>query len=443
MQEIKTNPTVRHTTPLQLLAAFAATVAVLFVLLLGACALPAQPVLEHVYDSAQTIQQEGLYPEYFGFKLFQMDNYTDTIMLFEAAAMGEQDPLTAMMTATAYNVDNFETMAGDLAVYCERTIPLSTGAQKAVQLVPFSYARYWHGYLIWLRPLLLLMPYTGVRIVQYIVLFSLLAVVLVQLRRRCGLRAAVWFAVSQLAVSVWFVPHQVQYFTCFMIAYAGCAWVLAKPRRSDVLCLGLLVLGTATAFCDLLVTPIITLGLPLTCWLLEPQQRLRGGVPQCALAVGGSLCWGTGYALCWAGKWALAGAVTGNNVLADALHQAEVRTTADTWHGMELTWRNIFGFLYDTLNSHHLFWPALAVLAVLIALFILSIRSKTALVRALPLALTTCMTPAWFVLLRTHSIQHGWFTWRALGLTVFAGLAFLYYACDLRAARRRLQKGSI
>ena len=443
MQEIKTTPTVRHTTPLQLLAAFAATVAVLFVLLLGACALPAQPVLEHVYDSAQTIQQEGLYPEYFGFKLFQMDNYTDTIMLFEAAAMGEQDPLTAMMTATAYNVDNFETMAGDLAVYCERTIPLATGAQKAVQLVPFSYARYWHGYLIWLRPLLCVMSITGVRVVQYLVLFALLAVILWQLRRQCGLRAMVWFAVSQLAVSVWFVPHQVQYFTCFMIAYAGCAWVLAKPRRSDVLCLGLLVLGTATAFCDLLVTPIITLGLPLTCWLLEPQQRLRGGVPQCALAVGGSLCWGTGYALCWAGKWALAGAVTGNNVLADALHQAEVRTTADTWHGMELTWRNIFGFLYDTLNSHHLFWPALAVLAVLIALFILSIRSKTALVRALPLALTTCMTPAWFVLLRTHSIQHGWFTWRALGLTVFAGLAFFYYACDLRAARRRLQKGSI
>ena len=166
MQEIKTNPTVRHTTPLQLLAAFAATVAVLFVLLLGACALPAQPVLEHVYDSAQTIQQEGLYPEYFGFKLFQMDNYTDTIMLFEAAAMGEQDPLTAMMTATAYNVDNFETMAGDLAVYCERTIPLATGAQKAVQLVPFSYARYWHGYLIWLRPLLLVTDITGVRVVR-------------------------------------------------------------------------------------------------------------------------------------------------------------------------------------------------------------------------------------------------------------------------------------
>ena len=389
---------------LRALAAFAGTLAILFVLLLAAYALPGERVRQHVYDSARTIQNEGLYPEYLGFKLFQMDNYTDTLMLFEAASADELPPLQAMMTNTAYNVDNFETLADDLAWYIEKD--WSTGAQRtdAPALEPFSYARYWHGYLIWLRPLLLLMPYTGVRIVQYIVLFALLAVVLVQLRRRCGLRAAVWFAVSQLAVSVWFVPHQMQYFTCFMIAYAGCAWVLSKPRRSDVLCLGLLVLGTATAFCDLLVTPIITLGLPLTCWLLEPQQRLRGGVPQCALAVGGRLCWGTGYALCWAGKWALAGAVTNNNVLADALHQAEVRTTADTWHGMELTWSNIFIFLYDTLNSHHLFWPALAVLAVLIALFILSIRSKTALVRALPLALTTCMTPAWFVLLRTHSI---------------------------------------
>lgn len=440
MQEIKANPTVRHTTPLQLLAAFAATVAVLFVLLLGACALPAQPVLEHVYDSAQTIQQEGLYPEYFGFKLFQMDNYTDTIMLFEAAAMGEQDPLTAMMTATAYNVDNFETMAGDLAVYCERTIPLATGAQKAVQLVPFSYARYWHGYLIWLRPLLLITDITGVRVVQYLVLAVLFAAVAVLLRRRCGLRAAVWFAVSQLLVTAFWAPHQVQFFTCFAVAYAGCVWVLAKPRRSDDVCLALLVLGVVTSFCDLLVTPVLTLGLPLVCWLLEPQQRLRAGTRQCGIVVGGSLTWGVGYLLCWASKWVLAGLVTGQNVIADALHQVGVRTAADSWHGMELTWRNILHFVYTTLAGKHLFWPLVLAVVLLLALFAASIRDRQQLARALPLGLCALMTPAWFIVLRTHSIQHGWFTWRALGLTVFAGLAFLYYCCDVRQIAKRLKR---
>lgn len=440
MQEIKTNPTVRHTTPLQLLAAFAATVAVLFVLLLGACALPAQPVLEHVYDSARTIQQEGLYPEYFGFKLFQMDNYTDTIMLFEAAAMGEQDPLTAMMTATAYNVDNFETMASDLAVYCERTIPLSTGAQKAVQLVPFSYARYWHGYLIWLRPLLLVTDITGVRVVQYLVLAALFAAVAVLLRRRCGLRAAVWFAVSQLLVTAFWAPHQVQFFTCFAVAYAGCVWVLAKPRRSDDVCLALLVLGVVTSFCDLLVTPVLTLGLPLVCWLLEPQQRLRAGTRQCGIVVGGSLTWGVGYLLCWASKWVLAGLVTGQNVIADALHQVGVRTAADSWHGMELTWGNILHFVYTTLAGKHLFWPLVLAVVLLLALFAASIRDRQQLARALPLGLCALMTPAWFIVLRTHSIQHGWFTWRALGLTVFAGLAFLYYCCDVRQIAKRLKR---
>ena len=104
---------------------------------------------------------------------------------------------------------------------------------------------------------------------------ALLAAVLWLLRRRCGLRACLWFAASQLLVTVFWVPHQVQYFTCFALGYAGCVWVLAKPRRSDALCLALLVLGVATAFCDLLVTPILTLGLPLVCWLLEPQRTYK------------------------------------------------------------------------------------------------------------------------------------------------------------------------
>lgn len=422
---------------LRALAVFGVTIGLLFLLLLGAYALPGGPVRAHLEPSAQTIIQEGLYPSYFGFKLFQMDNYTDTLMLMEAATADETDPLTAMMTNTAYNVDNFETLGEDLARYLEAR---AAGENAPADLEPFSYARYWHGYMIWLRPLLCLMPYSGVRVVQYLVLFALFAAVLVLLRRCCGLRAAVWFAVSQLLVTFFWVPHQIQYFTCFAIAYAGCAWVLARPRRSDALCLGLVALGVATAFCDLLVTPILTLGLPLACWLLEPQQRLRAGGRQCALAFGGCLCWGTGYGVAWALKWVLAGLVTGQNIIADAVHQIGVRTAADTWHGMELTWSNIIQFVYSTLAERGLFWPLALLAVVLVAVFCLSVRSRAALGRAAPLALAAVLPLVWFAALRTHSIQHGWFTWRALGLTLFAGMAFLYYACDLRTIGKRLKQ---
>ncbi len=433
-------------TPFRLAARFAGraavtlvlTLAVLFVLLLGAFALPGGPVRANIARSVPLLQAEGLYPEFFGFKLFQMDNYTDTVMLFEAAAADETDPLTAMMTATAYNVDNFETLPDDLAAYLEARQQGLTGAETGLE--PFSYARYWHGYLIWLRPLLLVLTYGQVRIVQYLVWIVLIGALLWRLWRVCGWRPAVWFALSQAAVTAFFAPHQVQFFTCFAVGYAACLWVLAKPRTAAALAVGLVAVGACTAFLDLLVTPILTLGLPLTVWLLDPRTPGGSSPRRCGAVLGGAVCWGGGYGLCWACKWALAGLITGQNVLGDALHQAAVRTSADTWHGIELTWPNIFRFVYDTLNGKGLFWPLVAVLVLALVAVALCVRDRRALARALPLLLAALSAPAWLALLRTHSIQHGWFTWRSLGVTVFAGFAFLHTACSLRAGWRRLTR---
>lgn len=408
----------------------------LFLLLLGAYALPGEPVRANIERSVPLLQEEGLYPEFFGFKLFQMDNYTDTIMLFEAASADETYPLQAMMTSTAYNVDNFETLPDDLAAYLDARAEGKTGADTGLE--PFSYARYWHGYLIWLRPLLLFLTYGQVRVANYLLFAALACVLLWQLGRACGWRAAVWFAVSQILVSCFFVPHQMQFYTCFAVAYAACIWVLARPRTPDSLAVGLVVTGVCTAFLDLLVTPILTLGLPLAVWLLDSRVREDTPLRRCGVVCGGALCWGAGYALCWASKWVLAGLVTGQDIIGDALHQASVRTSADTWHVMELTWGNIIRFVWDTLSSHGLLIPLLLLAVICIAAFVLCLRSREALLRALPLALTALSAPAWLCLLRTHSIQHGWFTWRALGVTLFAGFAFVWQACSLKAGTGRV-----
>lgn len=408
----------------------------LFLLLLGAYALPGEPVRANIERSVPLLQEEGLYPEFFGFKLFQMDNYTDTIMLFEAASADETSPLQAMMTSTAYNVDNFETLPDDLAAYLDARAEGKNGTDTGLE--PFSYARYWHGYLIWLRPLLLFLTYGQVRVANYLLFAALACVLLWQLGRACGWRAAVWFAVSQILVSCFFVPHQMQFFTCFAVAYAACIWVLARPRTPDSLAVGLVVTGICTAFLDLLVTPILTLGLPLAVWLLDSRVREDTPLRRCGVVCGGALCWGAGYALCWASKWLLASLVTGQDIIGDALHQASVRTSADTWHGMELTWGNIIRFVWDTLSSHGLLIPLLLLAVICIAAFVLCLRSREALLRALPLALTALSAPAWLCLLRTHSIQHGWFTWRALGVTLFAGFAFVWQACSLKAGTGRV-----
>ena len=419
--------------------AFFTSWAVLFLLLLGAYALPGAPVRQNIARSAPHAAARRAVPtEFFGFKLFQMDNYTDTVMLFEAASADETRPLTAMMTNTAYNVDNFETLADDLAAYLAAR---EAGAPLPDTLEPFSYARYWHGYLIWLRPLLCLMPYTGVRVVQYLVLAA---------RcwpgccggcggrpggaRPCGSPPARRLSACFLCRIRYSSLHALP---SLMPGAAGC-W----PNRAACgsLLWRVIVLGVATAFCDLLVTPILTLGLPVAVWLLCVPQRLAAGPRQCAAVAAGSLCWVLATAVCWALKWVLAGAITGQDVIGDAVRQIGVRTTGATWHGIELTWGNILRFVLDTLHSRGLFWPLAAVCVLALALFALCLRGRQALATALPLGLTALMAPAWLALLRTHSIQHGWFTWRALGVTLFAGLAFVSICCSWKTGLRRLTR---
>lgn len=46
------------------------------------------------------------------------------------------------------------------------------------------------------------------------------------------------------------------------------------------------------------------------------------------------------------------------------------------------------------------------------------------------LLLVMMIVPVWFLILRNHSIQHGWFTWRAGLLSLFSLLLFVYYTTD-------------
>ena len=429
MQEIKTNPTVRHTTPLQLLAAFAATVAVLFVLLLGACALPAQPVLEHVYDSAQTIQQEGLYPEYFGFKLFQMDNYTDTIMLFEAAAMGEQDPLTAMMTATAYNVDNFETMAGDLAVYCERTIPLATGAQKAVQLVPFSYARYWHGYLLFLKPLLLFFSLSDIRMMNAAFQLILAAGVLLLAFRKQGLRLALPMGLALLVINPISTALSMQFSSIYYLTLLGLlVMLLTESWDRPWGYLVFLFLGIGTAFFDFLTYPACAVGI---CLALQALMSRADGKTRLLKTIGSGAAWAFGYGGMWSGKWLAASLITGTNVLRDAMEQAQYRsggkvTAAEG--GVNATFGAVLSRNLGVLAN-----PAAAILVLaltgMLVWLLVTKRCRFAVERSslLSLAVAFAVPFVWYFLLRNHSLVHCWMTYRNLSAAVFAlsgGLCF-------------------
>lgn len=406
-----------------------------FLLLLCLSAFwPSGPVRANVARSIPGLLEETMYPCFGGFKLFQMDNYTDTIMLYEAAQVGDRQPVRDIFDNLIYTTQEdpaYDWQQG-MALDLRRCLEGDTQGME-----PFSYSRYWHGYLVLLRPLLMVMTYQQIRVLNYCLLLGLFGLLTFKVARKLGRETAILFAISQLAVALPLVPYNLQFSWTFYIAYGASLSLLVREEhwKTRGLPFLLFLVGGTTAFLDLLVTPIITLGLPVILGLEGKAQTLWEKLKAVVLS---SLAWGAGYASIWALKWIMAGWVTGRNVIGDAVSQAGVRT-ATQWKGMDLTLPSIAGYLLEQLASRGLLWPLVgAMLAVLVGWLLLA-RDKRAVAGQSWLLLTALMAPAWFLLLKEHSIHHGWYTWRAMMPTVFAALLFLKNTCSLGQAKRRVK----
>lgn len=114
------------------------------------------------------------------------DNYTDALMVNTAYSIYNKKPLySAMMAMKNYIPGKTETITRDKAGELQ-----SSSKYKQLDQIgdlkdtvneetteAFEYARYWHGYLLWLRPLLVLTNITNIRI-MLMVIFALLGIAL-------------------------------------------------------------------------------------------------------------------------------------------------------------------------------------------------------------------------------------------------------------------------
>ena len=97
--------------------------------------LPIDSIEQHVRSSAVTIQEEGVYPRLYSWCHSKLDNWTDSIMLLEAADATDASALEKAMLAYRGTIDDSN--------------PAETLIAHYIQNVEFTrttdYARYWHG----------------------------------------------------------------------------------------------------------------------------------------------------------------------------------------------------------------------------------------------------------------------------------------------------------
>lgn len=383
--------------------------------------LPTAPMEVNLAESAATFASEGTYPVLFSWCTSQLDNYTDAIILQNAAHSSGEGALTQAMAVQRHAVEGLDPAQSLIAHYAEG---------KAFNSEE-PYYQYWHGYLLYAKPLLMLTDYNGIRVVNTAAQLVLLAFLIFLLWKKDMKQYILPYLVSIAFLMPVAVGKSLQFSSCYYIFTVGCvSLLLIKDKLEAREAYIFLFLGIATAYFDFLTYPMATLGVPAVLYCCMRQRTPIGET----LFKGIKLCfsWGVGYIGMWAGKWLLGSVVIGSNVLSAATEALTERSSLTGEQGSNA----IMNLFYSVATNIKVFLttPATLLMAVLVmvllVMLVLSMKKhKPAfldLVRGLfPFVILTCLPIIWYLATTNHSIIHYWFTNKALIVSVLAVMCAL------------------
>ncbi|MCI8820826.1 MAG: hypothetical protein HFK02_05440, partial [Clostridia bacterium] len=373
--------------------------------LVAVFSIPRAWLQEHVDRSLEMIQEEGEYPTPF-FHIFacKMDNVADEILI-RIAEQPDQNEAMASLVVGDHSKD----------VYSEDWD--ATALEKAMV---GGYARYWHGYEVVLRPLLMVTDLAGVRYFNMMVFFLLLFTCLLQIREKLGVKTAVAFLVSVLMVYGFAVPMCMEFVSVFWILFGAVSVLLAYYDRwrehPERVAYFFVLIGSLTNFMDFLTAPILTLGIPLLFYCVLEARRGTGFRRMMVRSILFSAIWGISYAMTWISKWAFASLLLQKNVMADALQSMLFRTGGGESEAIPrgLMLMNNIGKLFGS-DANSMIFKVCVLMAAAMGVYFLLRHKPWKKIAKNGVFLWIALYPIlWYLVLSNHSYIHPYFTYRAL-----------------------------
>ncbi len=383
------------------------------VLLTGVYCLPVHSVDDNVKSSAVVFQEEGKYPNLFSWCHSRLDNFTDAIMLLEAA--DDTD-------ASAFN----KAMLAYRGVIAGKS-PTDTLVDHYVNSADFTsfytYPRYWHGYQVLLKPLLEVTNYQSIRTINGIVQFLLIVFTFCLMVRRKMTGYVIPYLLSYLMLMPVALAKSMQFSSCFYIFTIGIiVLLLFKDKINNKFAIFLFLnIGIATAFFDYLTYPIATFGIPMVLYLgICSDKKWKEKI---IISINSLLCWGIGYAGMWSSKWIIGSLTTDQNVIKNALEAFTLRSSHTSVDGntsysiLDCEIENITTFFTTPFT-----FLVLAFVCIMILKIIITKRLTFAGVCNLliPYILIAALPLLWYAFTTNHSTIHFWFTNKACVVFVLA-----------------------
>lgn len=414
---------------LQYIIIFILIVTILMGLLVLSCSFSSSKIYENVKDSSEVLLSEGnrkiVYIPYRGARM-QFDNYSDALMINTAYSIDNSTPLYSAFVARKNYIPNvttqiYEDTAGELRSSSKYKYHNEVGELNDLvngeEAESFEYARYWHGYLIILRPLLLLFNLSQIRIILTVLLIVLAIILLYLIYKKINLIVAIIFFTGLLGVEYFYLGVSLQGVFVFFIMIISSIIILLKYENIKNKCIFFFIIGILTNFFDFLTVPIVTLFIPLILnFLLMQKYEKNIGIKIIIKdIIKDSIMWVIGYGLTWFSKWLLTDLIFNKNLISTAIQQVFYRSRGTAQYNM-----------FDVINNNivYLYLPFFISLICTILLIRLNIKkyinkqfNKKVLIEILPYVIMSIAPFVWYILLQNHSYNHAFFTYRNLLIT--------------------------
>ncbi len=359
-----------------------------------------------------------------------IDNYADAAILNIAWHSDSAHPMKSYLLS-AYRC---QTVNDDQTISLRESIE---GAQANDE-----YSRYWHGMLIFVRPLLTMMDLNGIRIVNAVVLAGLAAVLIWLLACRKQYSLIVGYAVGVVLLYFIFVPLCMEYMPPFVLFHIFSILILLWDEKLEPYMSYLfLIFGALTCFFDFLTTETLVFVVPM-CVLLcirGRDGRLATGKQAFWTTVKYGCSWFGGYAVFYPIKWVLVSLVQHGSTFGASIEQAmthgQISLEGVVWlDAIIAAIARIFPF---TLSSNG--WKILV--SAILLLFVYGIVwfqfHKDNVPGYAWILLLVGMVPfARYLILKNHTIVHGFMVFRAQLGTFMALAAFMATTAQLHKPKK-------
>lgn len=457
-------------TILKYIVAFIVLLVIFFGSLTVTSLIPSSNLKDNVVKSSEIFNEEG---EKKIVKVFGKEEaifiFTDALMVNTAYSIDSSHPISSFLLARKNYIPGQTQTEHEDSQYnlgaSEKYKDQNENVFQAAELYglmhgenitdSYEYARYWHGYLVFLRPLLAIMSINGIRALNFVIICACIVALFFLLRKKCGFRAAILFLLPLVMINVFILSLGLSDVYDIIIAMVASIVLLELIDVREDAGVMFFIFGCLTSFIDLFTIPLVTLCLPLTVFFMVKHRKFgiyeEKDLKQKLISEFGSfvvLCysWALGYILTWAAKWILTEALCDRKVISEAIEQIKYRSSSDKiTYGLVLK-RNFkfFGFtpflllIISILGDFGIRFFKKKNKKELVQEFKQNLKER--IINIVPFILISLLPFVWLFVVKQHSAIHAFFVNRIL-VILLLGIMMIVY--ELFSTKPIAEKGKM